>query len=64
MVSTTVLVKPKTPKAKNRLSNLMESDPLCEVEQKKNGKLLLASRNRKYFFWVESNGADPNWVVL
>jgi hypothetical protein len=47
-----VVVKPKSSKAKNRLANVMENNPVCIVEQDSGGELFLASENRKYFMWV------------
>ena len=47
-----VTVKPKSSKAKNRLANVMENNPVCVVEQDTGGELFLASENRKYFMWV------------
>ena len=57
-----VIVKPRSSKAKNRLANLMQGDPICEVEQKSGDRLFLASSNRKYFFWVDMR-SDINWEV-
>ena len=49
-----VTVKPKSAKAKNRLANLMENNPVCTVEQDTGSELFLAAENRKYFFWVST----------
>ncbi len=49
-----VTVKPKSVKAKNRLANLMENNPVCTVEQDTGSELFLAAENRKYFFWVST----------
>ena len=57
-----VTVKPKSSKAKNRLANTMERDPVCFVEQKSGDNWFLASTNRKYFFWVNVRN-DENWEV-
>jgi hypothetical protein len=58
----TAIVTPKSSKAKNRLANLMDRNVTCFVEQQKDGKVFLASKNRKYFFWVDLN-SDLNWIV-
>ncbi len=56
-------VKPKSSKAKNRFSNLMDKLHSCKVEQRKDGKVFLASISGKYFFWMnESN--DDHWEVI
>jgi hypothetical protein len=56
-----VTVKPKSSKAKNRLINMMDNNPICIVEQDKgDGMMFLASENRKYFFWVNVSN-DCNW---
>jgi hypothetical protein len=68
----TVTVKPKSSKAKNRLANTMDGNPVCFVEQDSGGELFLASANRKYFFWVAvreganrfGNKSDSNWEVV
>ena len=35
----------------------------CYVEQEDNGKLFLASINKKNFFWVDKEN-DPNWKIV
>jgi hypothetical protein len=57
-----LIVTPKSSKAKNRLANTMDGDPVCQVEQVLNGKFFLASSNRKYFFWANASN-DPNWYL-
>lgn len=57
-----VLVKPLSSKAKNRLANSMDGDPICKVEQKVGDRVFLASSNGKYFFWVDVR-SDQNWEV-
>ena len=61
-----VTVRPKSKKAKNRLANMMENNPICTVEQDKgDGMLFLASENQKYFFWVNINDNwECDWEVL
>ena len=68
----TITVKPLSAKAKNRLANSMDGNPVCFVEQDTGGELFLASANRKYFFWVAvregtnrfGDVADRNWEVV
>jgi len=68
----TVTVKPLSAKAKNRLANSMDGNPVCFVEQDTGGELFLASANRKYFFWVATregtnrfgDKSDSNWEVV
>ena len=68
----TVTVKPISSKAKNRLANTMEGNPVCIVEQDTGGELFLASQNHKYFFWVSTrtgtnrfgNKSDSHWEVI
>lgn len=57
-----VIVIAKSAKAKNRLINAMEGNPMCEVEQIVGDRFFLASTNRKYFFWVNVR-TDKNWEV-
>jgi hypothetical protein len=56
-------VKPKSSKAKNRFANMMDSLHSCRVEQRKDGKVFLASISQKYFFWMNENG-DDHWEVI
>lgn len=43
----------------------MDGDPWCVVENKQEDTLFLASKNRRYFFWVGLNGSpDPNWELV
>lgn len=67
-----VTVRAISSKAKNRLANTMEGNPICIVEQDTGGELFLASENRKYFFWVSTrtgtnrfgDKSDSHWEVL
>ena len=67
-----VTVRAISSKAKNRLANTMEGNPVCIVEQDTGGELFLASENRKYFFWVSTrtgtnrfgDKTDKHWEVL
>ena len=67
-----VTVRPKSSKAKNRLANTMEGNPVCTVEQDWGEDLFLVSENRKYCFWVSTrtgtnrfgNKADAHWEII
>lgn len=61
-----VTVRPKSKKAKNRLANMMNNNPVCIVEQNKgDGTLFLASENGKYFFWVNTQDhCECDWQVI
>ena len=67
-----VTVRAISSKAKNRLANLMENNPVCIVEQDTGGELFLASENRKYFFWVSTrtgtnrfgDKTDKHWEIV
>ena len=58
-----VCVQPKSSKAKNRFANVMDKLHSCRVEQRKDGKLFLASINQKYFFWISEHG-DDHWEII
>ena len=68
----TVTVKPKSSKSKNRLCNIMDGNPVCVVVVDSGEELILASENRKYFFWVSlregvnrfGNKSDAHWEAL
>jgi len=57
-------VKPKTSKAKNRFANMMDNLHSCKVEQRKNGKVFLASISGRYFFWMDENNEDTHWEII
>lgn len=57
-----ICVKPKSNKAKNRFANQMAGLHSCRVEQRKDGKVFLASISGKYFFWMNET-ADDHWEV-
>lgn len=67
-----ITVKPKSSKAKNRLANIMEGNPVCIVEQDTNGELFLVSENRKYCMWVSTrtgtnrfgDKSDAHWEII
>lgn len=63
MKSEFICVKPKSAKAKNRFHNMMDQLHSCKVEQRKEGKVFLASINRKYFFWMDETG-NEDWEVI
>ena len=58
-----ICVKPKSSKAKNRFANQMRGLHSCRVEQRKDGKVFLASVSGHYFFWL-SEGGDDHWEIL
>ena len=58
-----ICVKPKSSKAKNRFANQMDKLHSCRVEQRKDGKVFLASISGKYFFSMNES-ADDDWIVI
>jgi hypothetical protein len=58
----TAFVTPLSKKAKNRMANLMESNPECIIEQHQTSKVFLTSMNGKNHFWVNLSG-DKDWQV-
>ena len=58
-----ICVKPKSRKALNRFANQMRGLHSCRVEQRKDGKVFLASVSGNYFFWLSEDG-DDHWEVL
>ena len=56
-------VIPLSSKAKNRLTNMMGSDPTVMVEQRVGNKVFLVSTNGKWCAWVDLAN-DPNWDVV
>jgi len=58
-----ICVKPRSSKSKNRFSNMMDNLHSCRVEQRKDGKVFLASITGRYFFWIPENG-DDHWEII
>jgi hypothetical protein len=58
-----ICVKPKSSKAKNRFANMMDSLHSCRVEERKEGKVFLASITGRYFFWITEKG-DDHWEIV
>lgn len=72
MTERTVTVKPLSSKAKNRLANIMDNNPVCTVQGDTGSELFLASANRKYFFWMSTrtgsnrfgSKVDGHWEII
>ena len=72
MTERTVTVKPLSAKAKNRFANIMDSNPVCTVEQDTGEELFLVSENRRYSFWVSTRTGsnrfgskiDGHWEIV
>lgn len=58
-----ICVNPKSNKAKNRFSNLMDGLHSCRVQQRQDNKMFLASISGKYFFWIPESG-DEHWEII
>jgi len=58
----TAFVTPKSKKAKNRFSNLMQQESECIIEQQKGNRVFLRSLNNKNFFWVNLHN-DSDWRI-
>jgi len=58
-----MIVIPKSNKAKNRLVNLMNSDPIITVEQETPTQFFCASSNQRNFFWVNKTN-DSHWNIM
>jgi len=58
-----ICIQPKSSKAKNRFANMMDKLHSCRVEQRKDGKVFLASINGKYFFWMNES-SDDHWEII
>jgi len=56
-------IKPKSSKAKNRFSNIMQNLHAMEVEQETDSQLFVVSINRRYCFWLNKEN-DPNWEII
>ena len=56
-------IKPKSSKAKNRFSNIMQNLHAMEVEQETDDKFFLASINRQYFTWIPKSG-NEHWDII
>lgn len=58
-----VFVSPKSSKAKICFTDMMNSLHTCRVEERKDGKMFLASISGKFWFWM-SEGVDDHWEVV
>jgi len=58
-----MIVVPKSNKAKNRLINSMNSDPIVIIEQETPTQFFCASSNKQNFFWVNKIN-DSHWNIL
>jgi len=58
-----VTVQPKSKKAKNRFSNMMNNLHSCRVQQEDDTKMFLESISGRYFFWMDKT-EDPNWTLI
>ena len=58
-----IIVIPKSNKAKNRLADLMNSDPIVRVEQETQTQFFVASSNQMNFFWIDKNN-DKDWSFM
>ena len=58
-----ICVQPKSNKAINRFANQMDYLHSCRVEQRKDGRVFLASISGKYNFWMNET-ADDHWEVI
>ena len=56
-------VTPKSSKAKNRFHNLMESNPWCVVEQRKEGSIFLVSENGRQTWWHDLSSDEWDVVI-
>ena len=57
-----VQVIPVSDNAKTILYSLMEKNDQVDLEQAKDGEVLIASKNRQYSVWTPLNGQD--WKVI
>jgi len=54
---------PNSPKAKNRLVNVMGNNPNVAVEQRTGDKVFVVSDNGKYCTWINLR-SDPHWELV
>ena len=61
-----VTVKPKSEQSLDYFVNIMERNPICNVEEDKgDGMVLLSSANGKHIFWVNINDEwECDWWVI
>jgi hypothetical protein len=56
-----VILTPLSPKAKNRLANSLHGNPICSLEQLRDGEIFVASADRGFCTWIKTEG-DPDWA--
>lgn len=63
MKTNLICVSPKSSRAKICFEDMMNSLHTCRIEERKNGKMFLASISGKFWFWM-SEGSDDHWEVV
>jgi hypothetical protein len=56
-----VILTPLSPKAKNRLANSLHGNPICSLEQLRDGEIFVTSPDRSFCTWIKTEG-DPDWT--
>lgn len=58
-----ISLTPISSKAKNRLANILNNNPLVIVEQVKGTRLFCVNADRSWCSWIDSIN-DPHWKIV
>ena len=56
-----VKLAPLSPRAQQILTHTLHSDPICSLEQLRDGAILVVSPARSFCRWIKTEG-DPDWA--
>jgi hypothetical protein len=56
-----VILTPLSRKAKNRLANSLHGNPICSLEQLRDGEIFATSPDRSFCTWIKTE-SDPDWA--
>lgn len=56
-----VILTPLSPKAESLLTTSLHGNPICSLEQLRDGEIFVTSADRQYSTWIRTTG-DPDWA--
>ena len=62
MKNSLVTLEPRSAKARNRLANSLNGNPVVVLEQVADNRVFVASEDRSWCSWVSIHN-DPHWQV-
>jgi hypothetical protein len=62
MKNSLVTLEPRSAKARNRLANSLNGNPVVVLEQVEDNRVFVASEDRNFCTWILTHN-DPHWQV-